>query len=134
MVLVVKCPECNAGLKITYKKQEFEGWKRCPSCGANSYVIVRDDSHYGAKSLQSIIEGAKQKQMVAEALQIMLEKGEVYIDDLYFNIGRKVQPDIQVLEDFQVIEKIGNHYVISSELKDDVQKQIEPYLPKKRSF
>jgi hypothetical protein len=111
MVTTVKCPQCGSGLKVTFRGEDYDGWKSCRGCGAASYVIVKGDGKAGTKSLHSMIVESKQKAMLAQALQFMLEKGkEAFVDDLYFNIGKKVEEDMEKMMKYKVIKRVGNHF------------------------
>lgn len=131
-MITVKCPECSAGLQVAFKDQEFNGWKACKVCGVPSFVIIDSQHKHSAKSLHSMIQDCKEKKMVAEALYFIMNKGEAYADDLYFNIGKKVESDLNNLMKYYVIKKSGNLFVIGKGLEPFLMKEIKPYLPKNK--
>jgi hypothetical protein len=134
-MITVKCPECSSGLQVAFKDQEFHGWKACKVCGVPSLVMIDSQSKHSVRSLHSMIQDCKEKKMVAEALYYIMNKKEAYADDLYFNIGKKVENDIEALLDFHVIRRSGNHLEIGKGLEPFLMKEIKPYLPKnKESF
>ncbi|NYZ80178.1 hypothetical protein H0N95_02920 [Candidatus Micrarchaeota archaeon] len=129
-MITVKCPECSSGLQVAFKDQEFHGWKACKVCGVPSLVMIDSQSKHSVKSLHSMIQERKEKKMVAEALYYIMNKGEAFIDDLYFNIGKKVENDLDALLGYHVIRRSGNHYEIGKGLEPFLMKEIKPYLPK----
>ncbi|MEM0372640.1 MAG: hypothetical protein QXO69_02250 [archaeon] len=129
-MITVKCPECSAGLQVAFKDQEFRGWKACKVCGVPSFVVIDSQQKHSAKSLHSMIQECKEKKMVAEALYYIMNKGEAYADDLYFNIGKKVESDLNALMNYHVIKKAGVRLEISKGLEPFIMKEIKPYLPK----
>ena len=129
-MITIKCPECSAGLQVTFKEQEYEGWKACRNCGVPSYIIVSADGRNNVKSLHTLILECKERPMVAEALYFIMNRGEAFVDDLYFNIGRKMENDMNTLQQWHVINKTGNHFEINKVLEPFLMKEIKPYLPK----
>jgi hypothetical protein len=129
-MLTIKCPECSAGLHITFKDKDFSSWKACKNCGVPSYVIASGETNYRVKSLHQMIADIKEKKMVAEALYFIMNRGSAQLDDIYFNIGRKMENDLVVLEKWQLIKRSGDSIEITKGLEPFIMKEIKPYLPK----
>ncbi len=130
-MITVKCPECGAGLVVGFKDETKEGWKVCRNCGAPSFYSIVEGKSGNAKSLRSMILESKNRELLAQALFYVLEHEEAYLDDIYFNVGMKVKPDLELLERFKVLERVGNHYVLNKLLVPYVEKYIQDFLPKK---
>ncbi len=117
----VKCPECGSGLKVVFKDESFEGWKKCNKCGSFSFVIA-DDVRAEAVSLKSLFENAKDKKRLAEAIDYLLTHGGIaFIDELLFHVGKKVEPDLTVFEKYGVIKRVKDSYEINKELVDELE-------------
>jgi len=129
-MITVKCPECGAGLEIGFSGETKEGWKVCKNCGEPSFSSIREGKCGNAKSLRSMILESKNRELLARALFYILEHEEAYLDDIYFNVGMKVKPDLELLERYQVLQRIGNHYVLNKVLVDFVENYIFDFLPR----
>ena len=130
-MITLKCPECGAGLVVAFSGESKEGWKVCRNCGAPSYYTITEGEKGNVKSLRSLILESKNRELLARALFYVLEHEEAYLDDIYFNVGMKVKPDLELLERFKVLKRVGNHYVLDKMLSPYVEKYIQEFLPKK---
>ena len=131
-MITVKCPECGAGLQVGFKGETKEGWKTCKACGEPAYFAIQEGINSNAKSLRSMIVESKNRKLLSQALFYVLEHEEAYLDDIYFNVGMKVKPDLALLEEYKVLKRIGNHYVITPGLGQYIEKYIQEFLPKKQ--
>jgi len=131
-MITIKCPECGAGLEVAFKGETKEGWKVCKNCGVPSFFSIKNGVSGSAKSLRSMILESKNRVLLARALFYVLEHEEAYLDDIYFNVGMKVKPDLELLERFEVLKRVGNHYVLNKKLVPYVEGYIQDFLPKKQ--
>ena len=130
----VKCSLCDSGLRVIYRNETFEGWKRCNSCGQPSYIIAREGSLASARSLKAMIKNLKTKIMTSKALDYLMRKREASLSDICFETGMKVKDDLSFLEKFRVVMKVGNNYTINPGLEKFVLEEIQAYLPTKRDW
>lgn len=131
---IVKCPLCESGLRVIYRNETFEGWKRCNSCGQPSYIIAREESSASVRSLKAMIKNLKTKIMTSKALDYLMRKREASLSDICFETGMKVKDDLSFLEKFRVVMKIGNNYTINPGLEKFVLEEIQPYIPPKKDL
>ena len=131
-MITVKCPECGAGLHVGFKGESKKGWKICKACGKPSYFTITEGISSSAKSLHSMILESKNRVLLAQALNYIVQHEEAYLDDIYFNVGMKVKPDLEVFESYNLLKRIGNHYVIEKGLGHFVESYIAEFLPKKQ--
>ena len=131
-MITIKCPDCGVGLHVGFKGESNKGWKICKGCGAPSYFVVNEGVSGNAKSLHSMILESKNRILLSQALSYILQHEEAYLDDIYFNVGMKVKPDLAVFEGYGVLKRIGNHYVMEQGLSHFIEKYISEFLPKKQ--
>ena len=122
------CPECKAALKVVYSKEGFDGWKRCQKCNRQSYIVVNEIGDSQVRSLAGMIKELSTRKYSVQALLYLLKNGEVWINDMIFEVGQKANYDLEQLQRLQVIERIRNHLKIKSDMEKDVALEIEPYL------
>lgn len=120
----LKCPECEAPIKILGKGESFEGWRQCHKCGELTQILAPAEGEISTQSLQNMLTQLKKDKIGIQVIQFIKDNGVAHEKDIMFCVGKKSRTYLDLLTNAQILENNGKKYRI----KQPFEQRIKDYI------